>query len=149
MPRKSDEPFASSQAVRARMQTLPRRNTAPEVALRRASHALGLRYWIHRRPLATLRREADMVFSRVRVAVFVDGCFWHGCPDHGRRIYKTNDWYWPDKIQTNTARDRDTDQALCAAGWAVVRVWEHEDPYLAAERIRELVSGRAGRAPRS
>jgi len=121
------------------MSRVARRDTGPELALRRALHRSGLRYYVHRRPVPTLPRRADVVFPTQRVAVFVDGCFWHGCPEHGRREHRTNGWYWPDKIESNRARDRDTDARLLAAGWEPIRVWEHEDPERAVARIcREL-----------
>jgi len=126
------------------MKRLGRRDTAPELALRRVLHRRGLRYYVHRRPLAGLRREADVVFPRARVAVFVDGCFWHGCPEHGRREHRTNGWYWPQKIERNRARDLDTDARLFAAGWEPVRVWEHEDPERAADRITDVAAARSG-----
>jgi DNA mismatch endonuclease (patch repair protein) len=134
------EPFASSEAVRQRMSSLSRRDTAPEMALRRELHRLGLRYFVHRQPLPGLRREADIVFPRAKVAVFVDGCFWHGCPDHGRRQHRTNAWYWPDKIEHNRERDRDTDARLGTVGWTAVRIWEHEDPTKASLQIAALVT---------
>lgn len=121
------------------MSTLPRRDTAPELALRRALYRQGLRYNVHRRPLPFLRRQADVVFPRAKVAVFVDGCFWHGCPEHGRRQHRTNSWYWPDKIEQNVIRDRDTDARLEEAGWTVVRVWEHEQMTDAADRVAAAV----------
>jgi DNA mismatch endonuclease (patch repair protein) len=73
--------------------------------------------------------------------VFVDGCFWHGCPDHGRREHGTNAWYWPEKIERNWQRDRDTDARLTAAGWTPLRVWEHEDPHEALGRIVAQLDG--------
>jgi DNA mismatch endonuclease (patch repair protein) len=103
-----------------------REGTGPEMALRRALHALGLRYRTHREPLPAMRRKADVVFSRQRVAVFVDGCFWHGCPEHGRRRHDVNGWYWPGKIARNRDRDEDTDRILGRAGWLPLRFWEHE-----------------------
>jgi DNA mismatch endonuclease (patch repair protein) len=108
------------------------------MAVRRACHHLGLRYWANRRPLPTLRREADLVFPRARVAVFVDGCFWHGCPEHGTWP-RNNAEFWRAKIEGNVRRDRDTDARLEAEGWTVVRVWEHEAPADAAQRIAEAV----------
>lgn len=140
MPERWREPFASSAGVQQRMSRLARRDTGPELALRRVLHRRGLRYFVHRRPLPELRRQADVVFPTSKVAVFVDGCFWHGCPDHGRRVHRTNGWYWPEKIRGNVERDRDTDARLSAAGWTVVRVWEHDDPTAAAERIHHLMS---------
>lgn len=92
------------------------------------------------RPIPGLRRTADVVFPSRRVAVFVDGCFWHGCPEH-HRIPHANRGYWESKVERNRARDADTDSALRAAGWTVVRVWEHEDPVDAADRVEQAVRG--------
>jgi DNA mismatch endonuclease (patch repair protein) len=100
---------------------------------------MGFRYRVHFQPLPNLRRKADIVFTRPRVAVFVDGCFWHGCPDHGRRPHNVNAWYWPDKIIRNQQRDADTDARLQEAGWIVIRVWEHETPVAAAQHIAKVV----------
>lgn len=117
------------------------RNTAVEVDLRRALHRMGLRYRIHRRPLPGVRREADIVFGPTKVAVFVDGCFWHGCPQHATWP-KSNDQFWREKIEGNQRRDRDTDRRLRQAGWTPVRIWEHEDPTEAAEHIQGTVMAR-------
>ena len=99
-----------------------------------------------------LRRKADIVFGPARVAVFVDGCFWHGCPEHGRRAHNVNGWYWPDKIARNRRRDEETGQLLSGAGWLVVRVWEHEvsgpTVRLAAERVSDALAGRHTRVMR-
>jgi DNA mismatch endonuclease (patch repair protein) len=135
--------YASSPGVRSRMQMQRTRDTGPELALRRLLHADGLRYRIDRAPLPSLRRRADIVFGPARVAVYVDGCFWHGCPEHGNRP-ASNQAYWAPKLAGNRARDIDTDRRLRAAGWEVVRVWEHEDPTEAATRVRELVAARRG-----
>ena len=124
------------------MQQQRRQDTTPELAVRRELHARGLRYFVHRRPLPELRRQADLVFPRERVAVFVDGCFWHGCPEHGRREIRQNTWYWPEKIASNRRRDQDTDKRLHAAGWLSVRVWEHQEPARAADEIETVVIGR-------
>jgi DNA mismatch endonuclease (patch repair protein) len=126
------------------MQTQPRRDTKPELALRRKLYRLGLRYRVDQIPVKTLRRKADIVFRQAQVAVYLDGCFWHGCPEHGN-VPSANDWYWPTKIQTNKARDRDTNATLRALGWRVVRVWEHEDPDKAARRVFSAVRNRIGR----
>lgn len=128
-------------AKRKAMQAQRVRDTAPELALRREIHRRGLRYFVHRRPLPTLRRYADIVFPRARVAVFVDGCFWHGCPDHGT-LPRSNDRWWREKLETNRVRDADTDARLRAAGWDVVRVWEHESADTAANRVAETVRRR-------
>lgn len=135
------ESWASSPGVRASMQSNRGRDTKPELALRSAVHALGLRYRVDARPLKELRRTADLVFSGVKVAVFLDGCFWHGCPEH-HSVAVTNATFWADKVKTNTARDRDTDRRLEEAGWVAVRVWEHEDPAAAARRIQAVVASR-------
>lgn len=132
------ESWASSAGVRASMQSNKGRDTKPEVALRSAVHALGLRYRVSVRPIKQLRRTADLVFPRVRVAVFLDGCFWHGCPEH-HTVAATNAEFWAGKVTATRERDRDTDARLEEAGWKTVRVWEHEDPSEAALRIREMV----------
>ncbi|WP_244221508.1 very short patch repair endonuclease [Streptomyces nigra] len=120
------------------MQRTPRRDTRPELALRRAVHALGLRYRVSVRPLPHLRRTADLVFTKAKVAVFLDGCFWHGCPEHYSASVANSD-YWARKISRNKARDADTDRQLIDAGWIVVRIWEHEDPIIAASHVAECV----------
>jgi DNA mismatch endonuclease (patch repair protein) len=117
------------------------RDTRPELALRRAAHALGLRYRVSVRPLPAFRRTADLVFPRAKVAVFLDGCFWHGCETH-HTVAATNAGYWAEKVVRNRERDRETDRALADAGWAVIRVWEHEDPVDAAARIKRAVDDR-------
>lgn len=85
-----------------------------------------------------LRRRADVVFTRSKVAVYVDGCFWHGCPVHAT-YPKANAAFWAIKLAANKARDRDTDMRLTEAGWLVVRIWEHEDPCVAAERVTTTI----------
>jgi DNA mismatch endonuclease (patch repair protein) len=114
------------------------RDTRPELALRSAVHAIGLRYRVGLRPVSSLRRTADLVFTRARVAVFLDGCFWHGCPEHHRPA-KRNTEFWSTKIKGNITRDADTDTRLREAGWRVIRVWEHEQPAVAAEKIRAFL----------
>jgi DNA mismatch endonuclease (patch repair protein) len=104
-----------------------------------------MRFRIHRRPLPELRREADIVFTRARVAVFVDGCFWHGCPEHATWPKANADW-WRTKIESNRTRDRETDDRLVKAGWVPLRVWSHEPPEEAAERIAGVVGERAQRS---
>jgi DNA mismatch endonuclease (patch repair protein) len=115
------------------------RDTAPEVALRRALHARGLRFRIHV-PIAGTRRSIDIALPRHRVAVFVDGCFWHGCARHGTVPRANNEW-WSDKLARNRARDRSTDLLLSEAGWRVIRVWEHEQPNDVAHNIGALLRG--------
>lgn len=130
--------FASSAAVRQRMQRQARRDTSAELAVRKLLHARGLRYRVDVRPVPALRRRADVVFTRVKVAVFIDGCYWHGCPQH-RSTPRANGPYWADKIARNRSRDLDTDRQLVEAGWTVVRIWEHEDAMSAADRIELVV----------
>lgn len=113
-------------------------DTGPEMRLRRELHRRGLRFRKHVAPLAGLRCRADLVFAGARVAVFVDGCFWHGCPSHGRQP-ATNGSYWRAKLDLNRARDRRNDEALAAAGWTVVRIWEHEEVPAAADRVERAV----------
>ncbi|NEW42780.1 very short patch repair endonuclease [Nocardia cyriacigeorgica] len=131
--------WASSPGRRRNMQANRSRDTKPELEVRRALHALGLRYRVAFAPNPGLRRRADVVFTRARVAVFIDGCFWHGCPEHGRSSFNHNSHYWPAKIAANVARDADTTQQLRQSGWLVLRFWEHENSVEVAERIRLTV----------
>ena len=128
-----DKPIA--EAVRARMALQRRRDTSPELALRRALHRIGLRFRVDY-PLPDIpRRRADVVFTRVGLAVFVDGCFWHDCPEHGTRPRSRAAW-WEEKLRRNVERDRDTDSRLTNAGWTVVRFWEHADMEGAAVEVQ-------------
>src|SRR5688572_14804438 len=131
-------PKASSAAVRRRMQSTPQRDTPAELRIRKLLHARGLRYSINARPLKNSRRRADVVFRRARIAIFVDGCFWHGCPEHGTWP-RANEQFWREKILSNKERDSDTNLQLKATGWEVIRVWEHEAPAEAARRIARRV----------
>jgi DNA mismatch endonuclease (patch repair protein) len=121
------------------MRSTARRDTKPELDLRRELHRRGLRYRVDVSVLGR-RRRADVVFTRARVALFIDGCFWHMCPLHSTLPQANADW-WLAKLRANVSRDRATDEALIGAGWRVVRVWEHEDVSEAAARIEELVRG--------
>ncbi|MFD1833150.1 very short patch repair endonuclease [Streptomyces desertarenae] len=131
--------WASSAARRRNMQAIRSRDTKPEQTVRRLVHALGLRYRVSVRPIKDLRRTADMVFRPAKVAVFIDGCYWHGCPEHYVPP-RTNSGYWSDKVAGNIARDRDTDRRLTEAGWTVLRFWEHESPDDCALKIAATVS---------
>lgn len=133
-------PPASSANVRSVMQGNRKRDTRPEVEVRKAVHRLGLRYRVSRRPLPDQRFTADLVFAAARVAVFVDGCFWHGCSEHFTPP-RTNASYWGPKIARNQARDAAAMMALQEAGWVGLRIWEHEPPEQAARRIAKTVSG--------
>ncbi len=141
MPAPDGTSWASTPSVRNAMKANRNRDTRPEVALRSAVHRLGLRYRVAVRPTPKIRRTADLVFSRARVAVFLDGCYWHGCPEHGH-VPRTNSPYWSVKLASNRARDEDLNRALRDAGWEVVRVWEHEEVAAAALRIAALVHER-------
>lgn len=118
------------------MQANRRSDTKPEVALRSALHARGYRFRKdHRLDLeGGVRVRPDIVFTKRKVAVFVDGCFWHVCPEHGRQP-TTNEWYWAPKLRRNMERDRTADAALSAAGWRVVRLWEHEPLTAAVDAV--------------
>ncbi|MFD4695399.1 very short patch repair endonuclease [Streptomyces sp. NPDC058463] len=131
--------WASSAARRRNMQAIRSRDTKPELLIRRLLHAQGLRYRVAAKPLPDLRRTADIVFRPAKLAVFVDGCYWHGCPDHYIPP-KTNSSYWSAKVLRNVTRDRDTDERLQAAGWTVLRFWEHESPDDCAHTIAAAVS---------
>ena len=119
------------------MQANRGRDTAPELAVRRILHKAGLRYRVDFAPLGG-RRRADIVFTRARLAVFIDGCFWHSCPEHAT-VPKNNRQWWLQKLDANRTRDADTDRVLTEQGWTVVRVWEHEDPGAAVDRVRSIV----------
>ena len=135
-------PAASSDVIRRRMRNTKRRDTKPEIELRSELSRMGLRFRIDY-AINGSRRKSDIVFLRDRVVIYVDGCFWHGCAEHGT-IPKQNREWWVDKLATNRRRDADTDAALTADGWRVLRVWEHEDPVAAAEVVRcELLARRA------
>jgi DNA mismatch endonuclease (patch repair protein) len=136
-------PKALDGTVRRRMQATKQRDTPGELGLRRTLHREGFRYTIDARALPSSRRRADLVFRRARVAVFVDGCFWHSCPLHGS-MPKHNASWWKAKLAGNVRRDRDTDRELRAAGWVVVRVWAHEDPTRACEKVRRALAVRDG-----
>lgn len=134
--------WASTPAVRNVMRANRSRDTRPELAVRRLVHAAGLRYRVDHPPLADYKRlRADVVFRRERVAVFVDGCFWHGCPEHHRPAV-TNAEFWSTKIEGNRRRDTQTDELLDQAGWFVMRFWEHESPDNVASRIIDEIRRR-------
>lgn len=134
-------PAASSENVRRRMQATRQRDTPSEIALRRELHRRGLRFRVHRRPVSSVKSHADIVFPRERVAVFVDGCFWHGCPEHGTWPAANAAW-WRQKIEGNRARDRRVVKTLEGADWAVLRIWAHEPAERAADAVQRLVRSR-------
>jgi DNA mismatch endonuclease, patch repair protein len=118
-----------------------RRDTKPELVIRSLLHRMGLRFRVDQRPIPDLARRADVVFRKARVAVFVNGCFWHGCPRHASWPKSNAEW-WREKIEGNRKRDRETDKHLRRAGWHPVRIWEHDDPSAAAAKIAALVKSR-------
>ena len=128
-------PGSSGVAASSRMSSARRRDTVPEVALRRALHAAGMRFRVVHPVPGNRRRTIDIAFTRRRLAVFVDGCFWHGCAEHGTAPRANADW-WGEKIATNQSRDRDTDRLLIEAGWSVLRVWEHVEVSRAVEVVQ-------------
>jgi len=128
-------PPASSVTIKRRMENTRQQDTSPEVQLRKALHRLGLRYFVHRRPIAGLRTKADIVFPRARLAIFIDGCFWHGCPEHGTWPKSNAEW-WREKIERNRRRDAEATRLLSQAGWTVLRIWEHEPVQRAVEKVR-------------
>ena len=130
--------FASSASVRKRMQQQKRKDTKPELLLRRALHRRGLRYRLHCCPIAGLRRTPDIIFPSHRVAIEVRGCFWHCCPRHGCIPRANNDW-WKRKFARTIERDRDLGRVLRANGWRLVVVWEHEKIESAVNKIVKVL----------
>ncbi|MEW1890940.1 very short patch repair endonuclease [Streptomyces sp. NBC_00523] len=128
----------SSPAVSARMSRQASRDTAPEVAVRKLLHASGYRYRLNERVPHMSRRTIDIAFTRAKVAVFLDGCFWHGCPEHATRPKANAEW-WRQKLDRNMARDAETTAHLVAEGWTVLRFWEHQTPVEVAEKVAETV----------
>ena len=138
-PRRPSFPPASSEVIRERMRTTKRRDTKPELLLRSELDSQGLRYAVDHAVDGT-RRRADIVFKGARVAVYVDGCYWHGFPSHGS-LPKSNGEAWKEKFDANRSRDADTDSRLAAAGWTVMRFWEHDDPVESAAKVVAVVRG--------
>ena len=123
----------------ATMRANRRRDTKPEVAIRSLLHRRGFRFRVDRMvQMDHGRARPDIVFSRARLAVFVDGCYWHNCPEHGE-LPRANREFWRTKFERNVARDRQQTEALTAEGWQVLRIWEHEDPEAAADRIADVL----------
>ena len=136
--RKPSESWASSEGTRRSMLGNVRRDTVPELAVRRELHRRGLRYRVdYPLPMAP-RRRADIAFTRYKVAVYIDGCFWHGCPDHATSPSRNAD-YWLPKLSGNKARDEETTRMLTDAGWTVLRFWEHQAPITVADAIEEAL----------
>lgn len=121
-------------AVSAQMKRMPRASTGPEILIRRELHKRGLRYRVNH---PRLPGRPDIALTGARIAVFVDGCFWHACPDHCVSPKNNRDW-WKNKLERNVARDREKNTQLDLMGWTVVHIWEHEDPADAANWIEQL-----------
>ncbi|WP_345501976.1 very short patch repair endonuclease [Pedococcus ginsenosidimutans] len=136
--------MAPDARLSTRFSNQARQATAPELALRRELHRRGLRYRVQVRIPGLPRRRPDIVFTRAKVAVFVDGCFWHACPDHCI-VPKANREWWLWKFAVNRERDADTNKALADLGWAVVRIWEHESISSAADAVMTVVRDRRAR----
>jgi DNA mismatch endonuclease (patch repair protein) len=130
---------SSSEAASKRMRANRRRDTGPELRVRKELYRRGLRFRVDL-PLLQTRRRADVAFPRARIAVFLDGCYWHGCPLQGTSAAANAD-FGRQKIGTNQARDRDTDALLAAAGWTSLRFWEHEDSIEVANATETQVRG--------
>lgn len=138
-------PTAKDAGVSDRMSRMPRASTGPEMALRRALHSRGLRFRLHRRDLPG---SPDIVLPRARLAIFVDGCFWHGCPDHGALPKHNREW-WAAKLAANVERDRRKDAELIGLGWLPLHIWEHTSADRAAEEIQVLWRQRTAAMDRS
>ncbi len=134
----ADRPPASSPGVSERMSRARRRDTDPEMLIRREAHQRGMRYRVDAPLPGMPRRRADMIFPRRKVAVFIDGCFWHSCPLH-RSIPRANNEWWVAKLQRNVDRDRETDAHLQKLGWTVLRFWEHEDPTTVVNHVERVI----------
>lgn len=134
----TDDPKPKDEATRQRFRNQRRADTKPELALRRELHRRGLRYRVDHRPTRSIRSRGDIVFTRAKVAVFVDGCFWHGCPEHSTAPKNNADW-WQQKLDANKERDARNTAVLESEGWRVLRIWEHEDPREAAGRIERAL----------
>jgi DNA mismatch endonuclease (patch repair protein) len=139
-------PKMTDEATQLRMSRTRQSDNAREVSLRSALHGHGLRFRLHRRIIEGSTRTADIVFPRVRLAVFLDGCFWHGCPIHASWPKTNADW-WRAKIEANRERDRDTDERLAAIGWTVVRIWGHEKLEEVVKRVEAALGEHSGGKP--
>ena len=143
----ADYPHPLNPGRSANMRANRRTDTKPEMALRRALHRQGFRYRKdYRIDLGGARVRPDIAFTARRVAVFVDGCFWHVCPEHGTKP-ANNTWYWGPKLARNVERDRAADAALEQAGWRVVRIWEHVPLDAAIAAVVAAVGSLPGHAP--
>lgn len=141
---RTDRPAPLNRLVSEQMSRMPRADTGPELALRRELHARGLRFRVHDRRLPG---TPDVVLTRARLAVFIDGCFWHGCPEHGTLPRNNRDW-WAAKLEANAERDRRKDAELTGMGWTPVHFWEHVPVAEMADVVERLWRERTGRRDR-
>lgn len=132
------QPLTPSSGASSRMSKVRQTGTGAELALRKELYKSGLRYRINFCVMNKPRRIADIAFPRLKIAIFVDGCFWHGCPEHATWP-KHNAEFWQQKIKANQLRDADTNERLQRNGWSVLRFWEHESPIQAAEVIAQMI----------
>jgi DNA mismatch endonuclease, patch repair protein len=138
---KNPRPEPSSSGVSDRMSRQRSRDTGPETQLRRDLHRLGYRFRVHYPVPGLPRRSIDIAFTKRHVAVFIDGCFWHACPEHATWPQANSGW-WRTKLERNRQRDEETQRALEAAGWTVVRIWEHAEPHDALHTVLEALPRR-------
>lgn len=129
----------SSAEASRRMAKVRQKGTGAEMALRRELYRCGLRYRVDYVVLKKPRRIADVAFPGLKIAIFVDGCFWHGCPEHASWP-KQNAEFWRQKIEANRQRDRDTNERLSRVGWTVLRFWQHDSPSEAGESVKRVVT---------
>lgn len=146
MAKRRNTPQPSSPDASRRMAATRGSNNRVDRTLRSMLHRRGLRFWVQRRLIPGSTRSVDIVFPRARLAVFVDGCFWHACPIHGTKPKANAEW-WREKLGQNKERDRDSNKRLHELGWQVLRIWEHEDPRRAADRITRHLRPRVGSNP--
>ena len=142
VPQPRDRPPARDAEIARRMSAQRSRDTEAELVIRRCLHRAGRRYRVHWPVPGLPRRRIDIAFTRLRIAVFIDGCYWHGCDSHCRLPTHNGHW-WHQKIESNRDRDRDTDDHLRGIGWIVLRLWEHEDPAIATRAVLAAVDARA------
>jgi DNA mismatch endonuclease, patch repair protein len=135
------KPIPLTEAIACKMKAQRRRDTPCEVALRKLLHASGFRYRVDVRPEPSIGRRADIVFARVKVAVFLDGCFWHACPEHVSWPDNNGTW-WKQKLERTRSRDQETSKVLSDHGWLVLRFWEHANARTAAQRVARAIQRR-------
>lgn len=134
-----------SKAVSGAMRSMPEHSTGPEMAVRRLLFANGLRYRVQYPVQGAPRRSIDIAFPGKKIAIFIDGCFWHGCSEHRNIPAHNRDW-WQKKIEENRVRDKDTDEKLLVAGWVVCRFWEHDAAEMIVDKMLKVISASEGKS---